>query len=132
MEKLKITVNGRIYEVTVEILGAEEGNSAEKTAFSSAGQPLTAINGEKPISAPPKSDPARSSGIKPLKSPMPGTVMDIKVKPGETVRQGQVLIALEAMKMINDLVAESNALVKEIHVSTGQSVQAEELLISLA
>lgn len=132
MEKLKITVNGRIYEVTVEVLGAEEGNSAEKTAFPSAGQPLTAINGEKPISAPPKSDPACSEGVKSLKSPMPGTVMDIKVKPGETVRQGQVLIALEAMKMVNDLVAESDALVKEIHVSTGQSVQSEELLISLA
>jgi len=48
------------------------------------------------------------------------------------VKQGQVLVALEAMKMINDLVAENNGLVKEIHVSAGQSVQAEELLISLA
>ena len=132
MEKLRITVNGRIYEVMVEVLGAEEGNSAEKTAFPSAGQPLTSINGGKPASAPPKSDPACSAGVKSLKSPMPGTVMDIKVKPGETVKQGQVLVALEAMKMINDLVAESDALVKEIHVSTGQSVQAEELLISLA
>lgn len=132
MEKLRINVNGRSYDVTVEVLGTEEGKNDPKTTPAVAGQPLTAINGGKAPSAPVKSSTGGNMGKKPLKSPMPGTVMDIKVGPGDPVKQGQVLLTLEAMKMENELVAENDGLVKEIHVSRGQSVQAGELLISLA
>lgn len=98
-----------------------------KTTAAVSTKPLTAINGGK---AP--SNQAKSSALKSFNSPMPGTVLDIKVAPGNSVKQGQVLIVLEAMKMENELVAESDGVVKEIHVSKGQSVQAGELLISLA
>lgn len=131
MEKLRVTVNGRSYDVMVEVLGSEEGTHGRKTAAASAGQPLTAISGGKaPTQV--KSGMGGSMGITSFKSPMPGTIMEIKVTPGEPVKQGQVLMTLEAMKMENDLAAENDGIVKEIFVSKGQSVQAGELLISLA
>lgn len=129
MEKLRVTVNGHSYDVMVEVLEAEKDNGCRKTATAPAGQPLTAISGGKALSSPAKSN---VDGISTFKSPMPGTIMDIKVSPGDSVKQGQVLITLEAMKMENELVAEKDGIVKEIHVSKGQSVQAGELLISLA
>lgn len=131
MEKLRITVNGRSYDVVVEVLGAAEASSSGKAA-PSPGQPLTAINGGKSSPAPVKSSPEAGPALQPLLAPMPGTVLDIRVKPGETVQTGQVLLTLEAMKMENELTAESSGQVKEIHVSRGQSVQAGEALISFA
>lgn len=129
MEKLRVTVNGRSYDVMVEVLEADKDNNGKKPAAAPAGQPLTTIDGGKAPSAPAKSD---AEGTSAFKSPMPGTILDIKVSPGDSVKQGQVLITLEAMKMENELVAEKDCFIKEIHVSKGQSVQAGELLISLA
>lgn len=131
MEKLRITVNGRSYDVTVEVLGTDEAGSGSIEAALPAGQPLTAINGGK-APAPPLKGPAETPGARALRSPMPGTVLEIRVKPGDSVKSGQVLLTLEAMKMENELVAESDGRVKEIHVARGQSVQAGETLISLA
>lgn len=130
MEKLRVTVNGHSYDVMVEVLEAEKDPGVRKTAAAPAGQPLTAISGGKAISAPAKSN--ADGSVSTFKSPMPGTIMDIKVSPGDSVKQGHVLITLEAMKMENELVVERDSIVKEIHVSKGQSVQAGELLISLA
>lgn len=128
MEKLRITLNDRSYDVTVEVLEeVDENNQGGKTTPAVPAKTLTAINGGKSPSTQPK-----SSASKTFNAPMPGTVLDIKVSAGNSVKQGQVLIILEAMKMENELVAESDGVVKEIHVSKGQSVQAGELLISLA
>ncbi len=62
---------------------------------------------------------------------MPGNIMNIKVKKGDKVEKGQVVLILEAMKMENDIVAESTGTVSKILVEVGSSVQAGAPLIEI-
>jgi biotin carboxyl carrier protein len=64
-----------------------------------------------------------------LKSPMPGLVLSIPVKPGDAVRKGEPLLILEAMKMENVLKAPSDVLVSEVKVVQGQAVDKNQPLI---
>ncbi len=66
-----------------------------------------------------------------IESPMPGNIMNIKVKKGDKVEKGQVVLILEAMKMENDIVAESTGTVSKILVEVGSSVQAGAPLIEI-
>lgn len=59
-----------------------------------------------------------------VRAPMQGTLLRVKVKPGEKVKTGQVLAVLEAMKMENDIVAPRDGTVKQVLVQAGQTVQA--------
>ncbi|OPZ75090.1 MAG: Glutaconyl-CoA decarboxylase subunit gamma [Firmicutes bacterium ADurb.Bin456] len=148
MEKLRITVNGRSYDVTVEVLETDESRTNPKRDLGGpVVQPLTAINGGRAQAGTArgstgggpggsfKSNSGESAGNstgKMVKSPMPGTILDINVKSGDQVKRGQVLIILEAMKMENELMAEDDGVIREINVSRGQSVQAGEMLLTLA
>jgi len=83
----------------------------------------------------PATPPAATSAVpkgEPLTAPMPGLIKDIRVKPGQAVKAGQVLAILEAMKMENEIVAPYQATVTGIAVSTGQTVSAGAPLLSLA
>lgn len=64
-----------------------------------------------------------------LKSPMPGLVLDIQVKEGDVVKQGDPLLILEAMKMENVLKSPADVVVKKIAVEKGKAVEKNELLI---
>lgn len=59
---------------------------------------------------------------KELKSPLPGVVVGIKVKEGDTVKAGQVIAILEAMKMENEIQAEADGVISSINVAPGESV----------
>lgn len=143
MEKLRITVNGRSYDVTVEVLETDENkHSTKKEPESFPVQPLTAISGGKAQANTSKGSTGGSSGNslksssgssagKTVRSPMPGTILSIKIKSGDQVKRGQVLIILEAMKMENELMAENDGTVRDIQVSPGQSVQSGDVLITL-
>ena len=67
----------------------------------------------------------------PVTSPMPGTILAVNVKVGETVKKGQVLCILEAMKMENEIMAPGEAVVASIEVSAGDSVNTGQVLIVL-
>lgn len=67
-----------------------------------------------------------------LKAPMPGLVVDIPVKEGDTVKKGDTLLILEAMKMENALKAVGDAVVKKIAVKKGQAVEKNALMIQMA
>lgn len=121
MKNLKITVNGVAYDVQVEEVGG---------AVSSA--PVAAA----PVSAPaapaaPKAAPAAAAGGEAVNSPMPGTVLEVSVKVGDTVKSGDTLVVLEAMKMENAIVAPKDAKVVAVHVTKGQSVESGAALVSL-
>ena len=114
MKNYKITVNGKAYDVTVQEAG--EAPVVQATA-----------------SAPEAKKPAAtaSAGAVSVKSPMPGTILDIKVNVGDSVKSGQVLCILEAMKMENDIVAPQDGTVDAILVSKNDSVEANDDIIAL-
>jgi pyruvate carboxylase subunit B len=74
-------------------------------------------------------EPARSTGVRPLRAPMPGLVVKVEVGPGDAVVQGQGLVVVEAMKMENELRAETAARVKAVHAQPGQTIEKDQLLV---
>lgn len=73
-----------------------------------------------------------ASKLKDLKAPMPGLVLEIKVKPGDEVQKGDPLMILEAMKMENMIKAQGNGKVQKIEVNKGDAVEKDQLLIAFA
>ena len=71
-------------------------------------------------------------GPRPVCAPMPGMVVKIEVAVGDTVTPGQGVAIVEAMKMENELKAESAGVVTRIHVEPGQAVEKDQILIDLA
>lgn len=66
-----------------------------------------------------------------IKAPMPGLILDLSVKEGQTVKAGETLLILEAMKMENAITAQKDSVIGTIHVKSGQSVEKGHLLIEL-
>jgi len=62
---------------------------------------------------------------------MPGTILDIKVKPGDKVNKGTLVIILEAMKMENEILAPQDATVASVNVTKGQQVNSGDVMLTL-
>ena len=118
MKNLKITVNGTTYYVQVE----ETGASSAPVAPAPAAAPAPA-----PAAAP---APSAGAGTK-VESPMPGTVLDIKVANGATVNEGDPVVILEAMKMENEINAPCSGTVTSICVNKGDSVDSGTVLVTI-
>ena len=73
-----------------------------------------------------------SKKMKELKAPMPGLVVDVLVKPGDTIEKDSALVILEAMKMENVLKAQGTATVLSVEIKKGQAVEKNEVLIKFA
>jgi biotin carboxyl carrier protein len=113
MRKYNVNVNGTAYEVTVEEV---KGGAAPAPA---------------PAAAPAPAPAAAGSG-EPVNSPMPGTILDVKVAAGQAVKSGDVLMILEAMKMENEIMAPKDGTVTSVAVSKGASVESGALLCTIA
>lgn len=127
MKNYTITVNGTPYNVTVE----DATGSAALVASAPAPAPAAA-----PASAPapaPAAAPAvpAAAGSVSVDAPMPGNILDIKVSNGASVKAGDVLVILEAMKMENDIVAPQDGTVASVNVNRGDTVEAGQTLVSL-
>lgn len=134
MQKFKIRVNGEVYEVEVEEIGGNPGCcAAPAPAVAPPPAPVAAAPAPPaPAAAPaaPKpAAPAAGGGGGTLCSPMPGTILDVKVKVGDVVKAGDILLILEAMKMENELTADKAGTIKEVKVSKGQAVSGGDALI---
>ena len=70
-----------------------------------------------------------TGSLKEIKAPMPGLILDLKVKPGDQVKKGDVILILEAMKMENILKSPGDGIVKEVKVILKQSVEKNQVLI---
>jgi biotin carboxyl carrier protein len=125
MKRYNITVNGVAYDVTVDEAGA---NAPAAVAAPAPVQTAPAQAATSPAVA---TAPVATSGGTSVTAPMPGTINDVKVKNGDAVKKGQVLLILEAMKMENDIVAPADGTVAAVLVNKGDSVNADQTLVSL-
>lgn len=121
MKNFRITVNGTAYDVQVE----EMGENAAPAAASPA--PVTAS-----APAPKKAAaPAGAVGNISVKAPMPGTVVNVVVTTGQSVKAGDDLVFIEAMKMETPVKAPQDATVATIEVSKGEAVDSGKVLVTL-
>ena len=113
MKNLIVTVNGVAYNVTVE-----EGTG---TAAASA-----------PVAAPAApAAPAGAAGSVTVTAPMPGNILDVKVKAGDSVKAGDTLLILEAMKMENEISAPQDGTIASVNVRKGDVVNSGDLLCTM-
>ncbi|MBQ8906719.1 MAG: biotin/lipoyl-binding protein [Ruminococcus sp.] len=124
MKQFHVTVNGKSYDVTVEEVAA---GSAPVAASAPA---APAAPAPAPAAAPaPKA--AAGNGEKVI-APMPGTILEVKVSNGASVKKGDVLFILEAMKMENDIVAPCDGTVSSVLVNKGDTVGTSDALATIA
>lgn len=120
MKNYTITVNGNVYDVTVE-----EGGAGSSAPVQNA------------IPAAPKktvSKPAVSQGTQgaiKVNAPMPGKILSVKASEGQAVKKGDVILVLEAMKMENEVVAPEDGVIASINTSAGSMVEAGAVLATL-
>jgi len=122
MKKYNIKVNGISYEVEVE----EVGGSTQ--AVQSAQAAPKAVTSAPVAAAKPVNSAADAVSVT---SPMPGTIVKINVKPGDSVKKGDVFLVLEAMKMENDITAPCDGVIASVTAQKGASVAAGDILASL-
>ena len=120
MKKYIIKLNGKTYEVE---MGEVSGSSVYVAPAASTAAPA---------SAPAQSAPtASATGGDAIVSPMPGNIIDIRVKAGDRVKKNQVILVLEAMKMENEIVAPADGTVLSVTASKGAMVNANEELVRI-
>ena len=132
--KYKVTLNNRTYEVEVEQGEAMLVDEYEAFAPAPAAPVAAAPVAAAPAAAAPAPAPAAAAlaAGEVVKSPMPGNILKINVSQGQAVKEGDVLIVLEAMKMENEIVAPKAGSVAQIAVSKGQVVETGSPLVVIA
>ena len=110
MKKYKVTVNGTVYEIELEELTGAAPAAAAPAA---------------PAPAPAAAAPADGEQVT---SPMPGNILAVNVAAGDTVKRGQVLMILEAMKMENEIMCPCDGKVVSVNTSKGATVESGTLL----
>ena len=125
----QVSVNGTLYDVELEQKVAAQQTKTPK----SVAQPTVAVNAS-PAAAPaaaPKAAPVAAGGGVAVKSPLPGVILDIYVKVGDTIAAGQKVMMLEAMKMENNIESDAAGVVKAINVNKGDSVLQGDVLLQI-
>lgn len=110
MKKYKVNVNGTVYEVAVELMDGAPAAAAPAAAPAPAPAPAAAAGGEK------------------VSAPMPGTILDVRVSNGQSVKKGDILFILEAMKMENEIMAPCGGTIASVSVTKGAAVESGALL----
>ncbi len=119
MKAYKVTVNGNVYEITLEII--------DKADIKTPAAPVAA-----PAAAPAAPVAPAAAGATTITAPMPGTILKVNVANGQAVKKGDVLMVLEAMKMENEIMAPADGTVSSVNVNAGASVEAGAVLCTLA
>lgn len=130
MKKYLITVKGISYEVEVEELGGNTTPTPKQvsnTVETPVKAPVTNVPSPKPAAPPKQNVPA---GAKSVNSPMPGSIFKVVVKAGDTVKKGDLLIILEAMKMENEIYAAADGVVATVQVNEGATVNTGDVLVT--
>ncbi|MDR1380611.1 MAG: biotin/lipoyl-binding protein [Tannerella sp.] len=133
MKQFKYTINGNIYNVTVnkveDTIAEVEVNGTPYKVLMDKPAKKQVITVKRPVQAPTTaaggpvvSRPAKTASGGAVKSPLPGVILTVDCKVGDTVKKGQKLLVLEAMKMENTIPSDREGVVAEIKVNKGDSV----------
>lgn len=128
--KYNVTLKNKVYEVEVERGEAILVNIADVQVAAPAAVAAPVAAAPVAAAAPAAAGPARAGEA--VTSPMPGTVLNVKVNVGDMVKAGQVLVVLEAMKMENDIPAPRDGKVAQIIAAKGATVDTGAPLLTLA
>lgn len=117
MKSYTITVNGNVYDVTVEETGAAAPTAAPRKAA--------------PAAAPAAAAPAAGAGSVKIEAGAAGKVFKLEANPGTAVKRGDTILVLEVMKMETPVVAPQDGTVASIDVAVGDQVEAGALLATM-
>ena len=129
--KYKVTLNGRTYEVEVE--AGKAMCVAEYEAYAPVAAPVAAAPVAAPAAAPVAAPAAGMtvSGGESVTAPMPGNILTVAVTVGQTVKEGDLLVVLEAMKMENEIFAPKAGTVAQVLVQKGATVDTGATMVVL-
>ncbi len=125
MSKYRITVEGKTYEMDVELIGA---NGAVAAPVAKAAAPVAAA--PKAAPAPVAAKPA-AVGSGSVVAPMPGTILKVLKATGDSVKAGEVVLILEAMKMENEITAPVDGTIESLSLTEGSTVAGGDLLFDV-
>lgn len=126
----RVNVNGKVYEVEVEEItaGGQQTVAAAPSPAPVAPKPAPVAPAPAPTPAP---APKAAATGEIVEAPMPGTIVDIKVKVGDTVKEGDLVAVIEAMKMETDLFSTKSGVVTAVNAGKGASVNTGDAIITL-
>ena len=142
MKKYKMKINGEDYEAkivsydginaVVNVNGTDFNIEIDNNQASATPKLVRTekkhTNNTVHVAPKPKKQASSGSGVM---APLPGTILEIKVKVGDEINDGDVVLILEAMKMESEIVSEVSGVVKAINVNIGDSVQENQVLIEV-
>lgn len=135
--KYVATLNGKKYEIEIERVEEykplDRGVTVNAPApiLAKAAAPAPAAPAPAPAPAPAAAPAPASAGGQSVDAPMPGKILDIKVKAGDAVSFGQCVVVMEAMKMETEIVAPAAGTVASVNVSVGDAVDTGAVLVTL-
>jgi biotin carboxyl carrier protein len=125
MRKFIVNVNGTSYEIEVEeITGGQTGTVAAPAPAAAAPAPAPQAKPQAQKAAPVTATGKQEN----ISAPMPGSIVEVKVKSGDSVKKGGVLMILETMKMENEIVSPRDCRVVSVNVSKGTTINAGDVL----
>lgn len=129
LRKFRININGKEYLVEMEELGVEGTAAVTPAAIPAApAVPAAPVPALQPAPAP---APIPAGEGLMVEAPMPGNVLSVQVKVGDQVKEDQVLIVLEAMKMENEIVAPKNGVITAVYVEKGTTIDAGKPIVMI-
>ena len=131
MSKYRITLDGKTYEMEIELMdGSAPVAAPRKEEAPAKAAPVQAapVQAAPAAAAPAAAQPAAGNAVT---SPMPGTILKVNVSLGDEVQQGQAVLVLEAMKMENEISAPKAGKITALHVKQGDSVQGGDALFEI-
>jgi biotin carboxyl carrier protein len=124
VKKMRVTVNGVCYEVEVEMIEDDERPGTSYTTT-----PPQAPSPARPMPAPPPPRPVAAGAAGVVDSPIAGIVVEVKVKPGDTVIRNQPLLIIEAMKMNTGVNSPTEGQIAQVLVKAGDNVVQGQPLV---
>lgn len=123
--KYNVTVNGKLFEVEVELVK----KSYSSLSHSVEREAKPAVQAAAPVEKKTEPKPQQSGKSSNVVCPMPGSIVDVLVKEGQSVKAGDTVVVLEAMKMESEIKCAEAGVVREIKVNKGDHVESGDILI---